>query len=205
MKNSEEAIDKLLTGLRATEPPAGMNQRIMAGLHNQSAALTHTTPRYVRVAWLSVPAVAALLVSALIFHAARHQAHVPTQPAQPSAKEAPSKPQPPVRAQTAPPLAHLTRTSRAIMRSASRPGSKVSIGAAQDTDALAEEEMRAASQPAPPLPLSNQEKLLLRMTHKRTPIELAALSPATRARHDAEEEADFQKFFEPPKPTVDNE
>lgn len=200
MKNTEEAIDRLLAGLRAAEPPAGMNQRITAGLHNQSATLAPTRPSYGRFAWLTAPVAAALLVFALILQAGRHQARVGTQPARPEAQEAPETAQAPVRAETSSPSVQVSPTPRGSVRLASKVSS-----AARDMDALAEEEMRAASQPAPPLPLNDQEKLLLRMTHKKTPIELAALGPAVRAKHDAEEEADFQQFFEPPKPPADSQ
>jgi hypothetical protein len=204
VKNSEETLDRLLTGLRTAKPPAGMNQRIMAALHNQSTERTHATPDSFRLVWLSAPVAVVVLASVVIFHTAHRQTHAPTQTAQPSAKEVPATSPSLVNAQTTRPLLYQEPKPRATMRLVSKPGSKTST-TAQDMDALAEEEMRAASQPAPRLPLSNQEKLLLRMTHKRTPIELAALSPATRAQHDAEEQADFEKFFEPPKPPVDSE
>jgi hypothetical protein len=66
-----------------------------------------------------------------------------------------------------------------------------------DMDALALEEMRAASQPAPPLPLTKQERLLLRVAHQGWPEELAALDPARRAAQDKEERAEVERFFEP--------
>ncbi len=202
MKNSEEAIDKLLAGLRAAEPPAGMGQRITARLHHQPAAVAPGRWSYGRFAWLTAPAAAALLVCALIFQAMRHRVYVPTQPARPDAKEVVAMPQP-VRAETSSSFVQVTPAPRAAVRLASKFDSKT--GATHDMEALAKEEMRAESKPAPPLPLSDQEKLLLRMTHRKTPIELAALSPAIRAQHDADEEADFQQFFEPPKPPADSQ
>jgi hypothetical protein len=58
--------------------------------------------------------------------------------------------------------------------------------------------MHAASFPAPPMPLTEQEKLLLRIVHRGDPVEMAMLDPAVRAARDAEEKADVARFFERP-------
>ena len=58
--------------------------------------------------------------------------------------------------------------------------------------------MRAASYPAPPAPLTQEEKLLLRIAHKGDPQELALLNPVLRAARDAEEKAEVERFFTPP-------
>jgi hypothetical protein len=57
--------------------------------------------------------------------------------------------------------------------------------------------MYAASHPAPPMPLTEQERLLLRIAHRGDPVELAMLDPVLRDVRDAEEQADFQRFFGP--------
>jgi hypothetical protein len=49
------------------------------------------------------------------------------------------------------------------------------------------------------MPLTDEEKLLLRAAHRRAPVELAELSPARRALQDEQERVDFERFFEPPK------
>jgi two-component sensor histidine kinase len=54
------------------------------------------------------------------------------------------------------------------------------------------------------MPLTEQEKLLLRIAHHRAPGELVALSPLLRAARDEEEKAEVQQFFEP-RTTEDNE
>jgi hypothetical protein len=64
-----------------------------------------------------------------------------------------------------------------------------------DDDSVAMSEMRAASFPAPPMPLTDEEKLLLRMVHQGDPVELAMLDPKMEALRDAEEKAEFQRFF----------
>jgi hypothetical protein len=64
-----------------------------------------------------------------------------------------------------------------------------------DSDSAALEEMHAASYPAPPMPLTEQERLLLRLVHKDDPVELAMLDPKLRALQDLEDKAEFQRFF----------
>jgi hypothetical protein len=66
---------------------------------------------------------------------------------------------------------------------------------AADSDDVAMSEMQAASFPAPPMPLTAQERLLLRLAHKVDPVEMAMLDPKFRAMQDAEEKAEFQRFF----------
>jgi hypothetical protein len=64
-----------------------------------------------------------------------------------------------------------------------------------DSDSAALEEMHAASYPAPPMPLTEQERLLLRLVHKDDPVELAMLDPKLRDLQDSEDKAEFQRFF----------
>jgi hypothetical protein len=45
------------------------------------------------------------------------------------------------------------------------------------------------------MPLTEQEKLLLRLVHKDDPVELAMLDPRVRALEDSEDKAEFQRFF----------
>jgi len=67
----------------------------------------------------------------------------------------------------------------------------------RDSDSVALDEMRAASHPAPPMPLTEQERLLLRIAHRGDPVELAMLNHEIRAKQEEEEKAEFQRFFEP--------
>jgi hypothetical protein len=45
------------------------------------------------------------------------------------------------------------------------------------------------------MPLTEQERLLLRIAHKGDPVELAMLDPMQRAARNAEEQTEFQRFF----------
>jgi hypothetical protein len=56
-------------------------------------------------------------------------------------------------------------------------------------------ETQAASFPAPPLPLTEQERLLLRIAHRRDPEDTAILNPAVQAAQSAKATEQFQQFF----------
>lgn len=68
------------------------------------------------------------------------------------------------------------------------------------TDAQLLADLHAPSHPAPPLPLTPQEKLFLRMLHYGNATQLAELDPMVRAKQDAAEAADFKAFFPDPPP-----
>jgi hypothetical protein len=68
-------------------------------------------------------------------------------------------------------------------------------GAVAVENDVARSDMEAASFPAPPMPLTAQERLLLRLGNKVDPMEMAMLDPKFRAIEDAEEKEEFQRFF----------
>jgi len=55
----------------------------------------------------------------------------------------------------------------------------------------------APSHPAPPAPLTAQERALIELARKANPALLAALSPAAQQKADAKRQADFDAFFAP--------
>jgi hypothetical protein len=55
---------------------------------------------------------------------------------------------------------------------------------------------QATSYPAPPLPLTEQEKLLLRLAHRGDVQDMALLNPDLRAAQSAAATKQFQQFFE---------
>jgi hypothetical protein len=63
-------------------------------------------------------------------------------------------------------------------------------------DAPAVGESQTASFPAPPLPLTEQERLLLRFAHRGDPDSMAILNPEVRAAQTAKATEQFQQFFE---------
>jgi hypothetical protein len=56
----------------------------------------------------------------------------------------------------------------------------------------------APSHPAPVLPLTAQERALVRLAQTADPKLLASLTPETQAKLEAQEADDYNKFFAPP-------
>jgi hypothetical protein len=222
MKNSEDAIEKVLAGLRSPEAPIGMERRILEALQDQASARSRSGWRRLRPIWLAAPArpvatrslacgvaLAGMFAVALAIPAIRRLGHAPAQ----------SKMNPV-------PAGSLARpTPEGVAKSAQHPlpGSSVqfmeqtnareetTVRRARDarnrdrhSDSVALDEMRAASHPAPPLPLTEQERLLLRIAHRGDPVELAMLNHEIRAKQEEEGKAEFQRFFAPAT-TGDNE
>ena len=65
-------------------------------------------------------------------------------------------------------------------------------------EAKALDDFQAPSQPAPPLPLTAQERVLVRMLRRGSSIELAQLAPDWLNAFSNREKADFENFFDPP-------
>jgi hypothetical protein len=63
-----------------------------------------------------------------------------------------------------------------------------------DPDTIALAETLAPSHPAPPMPLTQQEKLLLRVARTDNPQVLAMLNPTLRAQQEAKEKEEFEEF-----------
>ena len=72
--------------------------------------------------------------------------------------------------------------------------SRVLVRRPRDVSAVGETEV--ASYPAPPLPLTEQEKLLLRLAHRGDAEDMAILNPDVQAAQSARATEQFQQFFE---------
>jgi hypothetical protein len=68
------------------------------------------------------------------------------------------------------------------------------------SDAQLLADLHAPSHPAPPLPLTPQEKLFLRLLRYGNATQLAELNPMVRAKQDADETTAFKSFFPDPPP-----
>ena len=215
MKNSQEAIEKVLGGLRDAEAPAGMERRILDGLEERGTARSGSGWRWLLPVWLVAPwrpvgvgvfvcgaALAGIFVAALAVPGLRRLGHAPVQVGRNSGSVG------------SPALADSEAAARSVdrgwLRSSVPSAEKIrteegrnseSAAALADGDSAALDDMHAASRPAPPLPLTEQERLLLRLVHKDAPVELAMLDSKMRALQDSEEKTEFQRFFaQPAKP-----
>jgi hypothetical protein len=218
MKNSEEAIERVLAGLRDSEAPAGMERRILEALENPASARSRSGWRWLRPMWLVAPAhpvamgslacgvaLAAIFAVALAIPAIRRLGHAP---AQSKMDLAPAGSVPLVTSDSVSKGARVpvpATSARSIRRTNTwgetnaRTAEAVHNSdrdSADDSDSVAVSEMLAPSHPAPPMPLTEQERLLLKIAHRGDPVQVAMLDPRMRAARDAEEQTEFQRFFE---------
>jgi hypothetical protein len=179
MKDADETIERLLAGLRDAEPPAGIERRILEALGGMDAREASSSAslwsRPLRPAIALLLACAVMLMVAITFQ--QHRRDVWNRSA---SATVPQATRPEVVAQKAP----------AVPR---RLVSRVSARRPHDRPAL--RETQTASFPAPPLPLTEQERLLLRIAHRGDAENMALLIPDVQAAQIAEAAEQFQHFF----------
>jgi len=209
MKNSQDAIEKVLAGLRDADAPAGMERRILEEVESRASARSRRDWCKWRSIWLLRPAplvagrpviygvaLAAVFTFVLAISTIHRHEDSPAQ-----AKITPAAKTPTSRETLLPaPSVVVAKDTQLSAPVPSRARSKRKInvrraGLAPDRDSVAQREMRAASRPAPPLPLTEQEKLLVQFVQTHSRQELAAVNPMKWAAHDAEEKAEFDNFF----------
>ena len=200
MRGYEEAIEKVLAGLRDAEAPVGMERRILNALEERESVGARfgwrSLVRGLRAASESRAVVwgvglAGLVVLALVIPVVRRTASAPVLvkgSPEPAAAVVMDRAAVEGVAKSAP-----VRLAGARVRAVA----EAKATAVEDSDALAVEEMRAESRPAPPLPLTEQERLMLRLARVGERRELAKLDPMLRMDQEAQEAAEFQRFFEP--------
>ena len=227
MRDADQAIESVLTGLRAAEASQGIEKRILRALEERAAEKDArrswsnwvVMPRYAGLLAGGV-AVAGMLAVALLLplkHRMRQVAVNGQRVGVSTASESlVSRGENGVSQRQNPQgegKFHGTAQAVPWSKAANSTSSGVEVQGSQeasgtdgipDYDALAVSEMLAPSKPAPPLPLTRQERLLARVVHKGEPEELAALKPDVRAKQMEISKAEFQEFFEPP-PVKDNE
>jgi hypothetical protein len=178
MKDADGTIERLLAGLRDAEPPGGMERRILEALDGREAR--EVAPS----AFLWRPAMALSLTCAVILIVAlmipRHR-HAPADLRRSTSADVRQDTRPELIKQT-PPTSPRRTTRRALVR---RPHDLPAAG-----------ETQATSFPAPPLPLTEQERLLLRLAHRGDRENMVILNPDVREAQTAKAAEQFQQFFE---------
>jgi hypothetical protein len=195
MKDAEGTIERLLAGLRDAEPPGGMERRILEALDGMGAREAVTSAslwrRPLRPALAMLVACSVILMVAFTVQQRTHE---------PGQQLVPLKPK--YGLNGAPNIFSTLRMGQKPQHSA--PNQRVrSNGAAvrqspskHPHDAPAVGESQTASFPAPPLPLTEQEKLLMRVAHRGDPENMAILNPDVQAVLAAKATQEFQQFFE---------
>jgi hypothetical protein len=166
VKDPDRTIENLLAGLRDAEPLPGMHHRILDAMV-AGRATTHNPRR------LLYPAIAMSLACALAITIwVQHHRDIPISLRSYTTNVDAPRMNPP---QT---VVHRTprkpRRSRltVMLRSTQTPGF-----------------------PAPPLPLTQQEKLLLRLAHRNDAQDMNPLNPNVQAQQAAKATQQFQQFF----------
>jgi len=184
MIHSEEAIGKVLAGLRDAEASPGLERRIMRAVEAHASQRQAAKPSWAwSVAFAGVMAACLLIAITAIY---RH-VHPSTQAQQQVLPAASAESTQDASLLPPKPIAP-TRTPIRIAAHVQK------VQAVSAEEAVLLSEMRAPSHPAPAAPLTKEEKLLLRAVHLGDPQVTAMLDPEERARQAAESEAEFQKF-----------
>ncbi len=200
MRDADEALEKVLAGLREVAAPEGMDRRVLERLEREAVDGRRPGWRWAMPVFARLPGgvrvaagVAAVgVLGALMGVFGVHRAHGPevARPVAAERMEAGSRNQ--EASVPAPRLSPARGGLRRVSLRERRRGAPV-----REEDVLALREMRAPSLLAPPEPLTEQERLLVKLAHKGDPEELAMLSPEVRARRDAAGRAEVKRFFEP--------
>ncbi len=194
MRDADTTIERLLAGLRDAEPPGGMERRILDALDGigarEVAASTSLWRPPLRPALAMLLACTVILMVAFTVQQRKHlpgQQFVPLKPTEGlngapnifSSLRVDQKPQ------------HAPTNQR--VRSPRATTSRVPVKHPHDAPAV--EETQSASFPAPPLPLTEQERLLLRLAHRGDSDTTAILNPDVRAAQTSKATEQFQQFF----------
>jgi hypothetical protein len=175
----DDAIERVLAGLRATEVPKGLERRIVAGLQARNV---EARPGWATWRWVAgfgmAGALAVLLLSAM---AGRGHGD--------------ASPQVPIAAAVAPTSARTMAVTVPVAtigpRRGRRRGNSAVSAAMADVDEnerLARTEMMAPSLPEPEQPLTAQERLMVQMARQGDQDEVARLEPALTPQDRAEAE-----------------
>lgn len=202
MNNSEETIQKVLAGLRDAEVPPGLARRIREAAEDRASTKAGSKARGWRRLWLPGAArlaegkwawrvaFAGMIAVSLAIVVARF-GNAPTQQMRhsDSAGTRASAGLAGVRHD-----ARVMPLGRGIRVENKMPARKTRL--VGTSDSASPREMRAASHPAPEAPLTQEEKLLLRVVNEGDPQQMAMLNPEVRAIEEAKSEAKFQEFVE---------
>ena len=213
MKNSDEAVDRALARLRDAEVPEGLEARVAARLESHAAARDVAGFRWrdlfsgsaaAGVWWRgAVSGVAvAMLVMGLVWMAGHR--------GRSGAGEVVVR----ERVVAAVPPALAVKEDVRSVPCASPAGVRVKgtlVARGSEGVRVVATEVEV-SHPAPAMGLTAQERELVQLARKGDAKELVALDPEMRAKAEAQDAAEFQKFFAepvskdaPPAPKVDNE
>ena len=172
----DDAIDQALAVLRNAPSPEGLEARVLASLCHHEP-LPHAARTHLR-RWLPAAltlATAAALIAMLFLRTSNHPSVSALAPVSHSTF---------LHAATHSSLPPLARRTHAL----------------RTPTPLIPASVQLTSYPAPPAPLTEQEKLLLEIAHRGDREDFELLNPETVTRELAQNMAEFDHFFPPPPP-----
>jgi len=179
----EETLDRLLTSLGSVKVDADFEQRILRRVEaHQAPTQAQRSPRLPWTFGLASAIAAALIGAAILLHSGRRSGPPPM-----TARVESRVPQTASQAIRVPGRTRIVARQKAAQLPPDRGATML------------------VSFPAPEAPLTEQERLLLRIAHTGDPVEFAALNPERRASVEAADEAEYLKFFPPPSPPIDDQ
>ncbi len=219
-KTDPHMLDRTLAHLANAEPAPDLNARLLRRLDAQPSTQANRKSSWGWVLFF-VPTLAAAVLLALLLPRAPLLSHPPTSniPASrnhstlrnsqlateqknhrlpyqtaPSGQEIPT-----------PPLSKLKNSQLATeqergLLTAQTAKYRLRGHTTTQAEAQAIDDLHAPSHPAPPLPLTAQEKAILHLLRRDGTVELAQLDPALQTKLFELQRADLQKFFDPPPP-----
>jgi len=220
---ADELVTRVLIGLRDTEAPRGLENRIAARIAARQAQAAEARSNAPRIPfagfWLYATAATVLAVLSLIGVSLRHQPQTTANVASTqvpqgfrlgshsSAKEEGASAPAPAKTQAVQGFSpHIsqgptkTLVPQGFSLGSHNPAKEggVLTPLVDDPDTIALAETLAPSRPAPPMPLTAQEQLLLAATRRGQPIEVAELdllrAPALRSAAEARERSNLRQF-----------
>jgi hypothetical protein len=199
----DEAVDRVLKALRDATPPEGMEARIAERLQHHASAPSLANRWRERLGGVTIAgawwrgafsgaatAMVAIGIAVVVAHFVQPRPHPESSAVAHSiATVAPAAPGPVV--------------EKVVVERRSGPCATPSVFREKDATTTHKAETLLAesiepSFPAPAMPLTTQERRLLRLAQKADPKQLGALDPEAQAKADAAGAAEFDQFFAPP-------
>ena len=166
MKDPDRTIESLLAGLRDAEPPPGMHHRVLHAITGRRV-VTYRSRRLLHSA-VAISLACALAIGIWV----PHQRHIATDRSRHTTNV------------DAPPMKPPRTVADIMARQSRRSKAKVLLKPTQ-----------TSGFPAPPMPLTEQEKLLLRLARRNDAQDMNLLNPDAQAQESAKATQQFQQFF----------
>ena len=199
MEDSEELVNKVLASLREAEIPAGLETRILntvrVRIQSPEASgwrrhLHLWAPASLRSVAAATVVCATIVVALIGVSLHPRHAELPAKRID-AGSQAQQSDHPGIPSHLTSPMQSAPRALRAQLPRSRTLSPKQAI----------EKVVLAANQPAPPLPLTSQEKLLIEVARQRNRAALLLLSQDAQNEQLARADQQFQKFFAPPPAT----